>query len=78
MIGFVTTDYSEEALAYHMYSFTDGKFKEELVVEKDSLQYRESYRGLWADETFYIVSPAEIQSFDYTDDYKTVGELQLQ
>lgn len=78
MIGFVTTDYSEEELEYRMYSFTDGKFKEELVVEKDSLKYKESYRGLWADETFYIVSPAEIQSFDYTDNYKAVDELQLQ
>ena len=77
MIGFVTADYSEEELAYRMYSFTDGKFVEELVVEKDTLKYRESYRGLWAGDYFYMVSPAEIQSFAYTEDYKAVGELEL-
>lgn len=78
MIGFVTADYSEEELAYRMYSFTDGKFVEELVVEKDTLKYRECYRGLWAGDYFYMVSPAEIQSFAYTEDYKAVGELELQ
>ena len=77
MIGFVTADYSEEELEYRMYSFTDGKFVEELVVEKDTLKYRESYRGLWAGDYFYMVSPAEIQSFAYTEDYKAVGELEL-
>jgi len=75
MIGFVTLDYSEDNLEYRMYSFTDGKFVEELVVEKDTLKYRESYRGLWAGEYFYMVNPAEIQSFDYSEDYKAVGEL---
>ena len=77
MIGFVTLDYSEDNLEYRMYSFTDGKFVEELVVEKDTLKYRESYRGLWAGEYFYMVNPAEIQSFDYTEDYKAIGELEL-
>lgn len=77
MIGFVTLDYSEDDLEYHMYSFMDGKFVEELVVEKDTLKYRESYRGLWAGNYFYMVSPAEIQSFDYTEDYKAVGELKF-
>ena len=77
MIGFVTADYSEDNLEYRMYSFTDGKFVEELVVEKDTLKYRESYRGLWAGEYFYMVSPAEIQSFDYTEDYKAIGTLEL-
>ena len=61
-----------------MYSFTDDKFEEELVIEKDSLKYRESYRGLWASESFYMVSPAEILSFDYADAYKAIGELKLQ
>jgi len=75
MIGFVTADYSEDNLEYRMYSFTDGKFVEELVVEKDTLKYRESYRGLWAGNYFYMVSPAEIQSFDYMDNYKAVGEF---
>lgn len=78
MIGFVTTDYSEEELEYRMYSFTEGEFKEELVVEKDSLKYEESYRGLWAGNYFYMVNPAEIQSFDYTDAYKAIDELKLQ
>ena len=77
MIGFVTLDYSEDDLEYRMYSFTDGKFVEELVVEKDTLKYRESYRGLWAGNYFYMVSPEEIQSFDYTEDYKAIGELEL-
>ena len=77
MIGFVTADYSEEELQYRMYSFAGGKFEEELVVEKDTLKYRESYRGIWAGECFYIVNPAEIQSFDYTDNYKAVSELEL-
>ena len=78
MIGFVTLDYNKDSLEYRMYSFTDDKFAEELVVEKDSLKYRESYRGLWSGESFYIVSPAEILSFDYTEGYKTIGELKLQ
>ena len=77
MIGFVTLDYNKDNLEYRMYSFSDGKFKEELVVEKDDLKYRESYRGLWAGNYFYMVSPAEIQSFDYTEDYKAMGELEL-
>ena len=78
MIGFVTLDYSKDNLEYRMYSFTDDKFEEELVIEKDSLKYRESYRGLWASESFYMVSPAEILSFDYADAYKAIGELKLQ
>lgn len=77
MIGFVTLDYSEDDLEYRMYSFTDGKFVEELVVEKDTLKYRESYRGLWAGEYFYMVNPEEIQSFNYMEDYKAVGALEL-
>ncbi len=78
MIGFVTLDYNKDNLEYRIYSFTDDKFEEELVVEKDSLKYRESYRGLWAGESFYMVSPAEILSFDYADDYKAISELKLQ
>ena len=77
MIGFVTLDYSEDDLQYRMYSFANGKFEEELIVEKDAIKFRESYRGLWAGENFYMVSPAEILSFDYTEDYKAAGELEL-
>ena len=75
MIGFVTADYSEDNLKYHMYSFKEGKFEEELVVEKDSMKYEESYRGLWAGNYFYIVNPAEIWSFDYVKDYEAVDEF---
>ena len=78
MIGFVTADYSEDNLEYRMYSFTDGKFEEELVVKKDNMKYKESYRGLWSGNYFYVVNPAEIQSFDYTDNYKAMDELKLE
>lgn len=75
MIGFVTADYSEDKLEYRMYSFTDGQFQEKLVIEKDSLKYQESYRGLWAGNYFYMANPAEIESFDYTKDYEAVDEF---
>jgi len=75
MIGFVTADYSEDELEYRMYSFADGKFQEKLVVKKESLKYQESYRGLWAGNYFYVVNPAEIQSFDYTKNYETVDQF---
>ena len=77
MIGFVTADYSDDELEYRMYSFGDDEFKEELVLEKDSIKYKESYRGLWAGDYFYVVNPNKIQSFDYTDDYKEVDELDI-
>lgn len=75
MIGFVTADYSEDELEYRMYSFADGEFQEKLVLEKESLKYQESYRGLWAGNYFYVVNTAEIQSFDYTKDYKAIDEF---
>lgn len=75
MIGFTTVDYNQDELVYHMYSFADGEFKEELAIENDSMRYEEGYRGLWAGNYFYMVNPAEIQSFDYTKDYKAVDEL---
>ena len=75
MIGFVTADYNEDELEYRMYSFVNGKFQEKLVVEKENLKYQESYRGLWAGNYFYVVNPAEIQSFDYTKNYEAVDEM---
>lgn len=72
MIGFVTADYSEDELEYRMYSFADGEFQEKLVVEKENLKYQESYRGLWAGNYFYVVNPADIESFDYTKEYEAV------
>lgn len=78
MIGFVTVDYSDNELAYCVYSFADGRFRENLVVEQDSMKQEESYRGLWADDCFYIVNPTKIQSFDYTKDYEAVDELNME
>jgi len=75
MIGFVTADYSEEELAYQVYSFENGKFTKELAVEKDDIKHKESYRGLWAGDYFYLVNPAEIKSFNYKEDYKAVKEF---
>jgi len=77
MIGFVTANYSEDELEYRMYSFSDGKFKEKLVLPKDNIKYKESYRGLWAGNYFYVVSPIEIESFDYTQDYKAISEFKF-
>lgn len=75
MIGFTTCDYDKNAITYHMYSFEDGKFKENLVVENNNLRNEVSYRGLWAGEYFYIVNPTEIKSFHYVDSYKAVDEF---
>lgn len=78
MIAFATTDYSANGTEYQVYSFTNGKFKRELTVEEKEISQIERYRGLWAGEHFYIVSPKEIQSFDYTNGYEAVDKSILE
>lgn len=76
MIGFTTVDYDKnDAVVYRMYSFTDGKFAEELVIKNESLRDEDGYRGLWAGEYFYMVNYKGIKSFHYVEDYKAVDEL---
>lgn len=78
MIGFTTVDYNQNKLVYHMYSFADSEFKERLAIENESLRYEESYRGLWAGNYFYMVTPECIKSFNYMEDYKMVNELEIE
>jgi len=77
MIGFVTADYSEEELTYQVYSFIDGKFHKNLANQEEGTRYQETYRGLWADEYFYIVNQEKIESFDYTEAYKKVEKIEF-
>lgn len=80
MIGFITAEYADTTIDYHVYSFADGKFTEELVIEGKSrvLGTEESYRGLWAGNYFYMVNPSGIKSFNYVEDYKAIDELEIE
>lgn len=77
MIGFTTVDYSEDELTYHVYSFQDGKFQEELAVCEEEIYGEQSYRGIWAGAYFYIVNQKEIKSYEYLNQYEKVDEMEL-
>ncbi|MBQ8280309.1 MAG: beta-propeller domain-containing protein [Roseburia sp.] len=77
MIGFTTRNWKDDEVDYHVYSFANGEFEEELVIENKNTRYEEGYRGLWAGDYFYMVNPFEIKSYNYVEDYETVDEFEF-
>lgn len=79
IIGFTTTDYDDYGygVEYRVYSFADGKFQEETVVDLGKAKSEERIRGLYVGDYFYIVENGLIRSFNRMDEYKSVSTLEF-
>lgn len=81
LIGFSTIRYersgNEEQMRYWVYSFADGKFEKQLVSELGEIQKEAEIRGLYIGDYFYLVKGDWIRSFNRTEAYKAVSELEF-
>ena len=77
IIGFTTAEYNDYEIDYRVYTFTDGEFKEELVVDMGRVKNESNIRGLYIGEYFYIVDDDWMRSFHRADAYKVISELEL-
>lgn len=77
IIGFTTTEYNDYKIDYHVYSFENGKFKEQLTFDIKKSRIEEDCRGLYIGDYFYFVNEVWMGSFDRKDGYKAVDELEF-
>ncbi len=77
IIGFTTTRYNDYQIDYHVYSFENGKFKEQLTFDVKRSRIEEDCRGLYIGDYFYFVNEVWMGSFDRKDGYKAVDELEF-
>ena len=75
IIGFTTTEYRDYEVDYRVYSFSDGEFKEELLVELGEASSEARIRGLYIGEYFYIVDNGWVGSYIRSDSYQAVSEF---
>ena len=77
IIGFPVTTYQDYQVGYLVFSFNDGAFKPELVVDLGKSYNDVDIRGLYIDEYFYLVENERIGSYHRTDSYKEISELRF-
>lgn len=75
LIGFVAMEYTDSGVSnrYVLFSWEDGTFRQLLSEELDG--NAEAYRGIYVGDTFYIVSPRGLTSYDRTKDYEQKASL---
>lgn len=78
MIGFAAESRgSDWKCSYLLFSWEDGKFKElmaETILQETGTNL---YRGLYVGNTFYLVNPYSITSYDREDGYRKLENLEL-
>lgn len=82
MIGFITEDYTDGyTFAYRLFGWNGDDFEEILSepLQDENIYYWSAIktRGLYANDTFYIVKEDGIKSYDMTNDYKAIDEFLL-
>lgn len=78
LFGFTTETYGNtQSLNYRLFSWEDGTFRELLDLPLDDSLNAQSYRGIYAGDYFYLVSPSEITSYDRENDYTLSKELKF-
>ena len=77
IIGFTTTKYNDYEVDYHVFSFDNGKFREQLCFDIEKERIQETCRGLYIGDYFYFVNEVWMGSFHRKDGYKAVEELLL-
>ena len=77
IIGFTTTQYNDYQIDYHVYSFENGKFKEQLTFDVKRSRIEEDCRGLYIGDYFYFVNEVWMGSFNRKGGYKAVDELEF-
>ena len=81
VIGFITSTWGSRDMghSYMVFSYEEGKgFENELTYSFAATDYSSDYenaRGVYINDTFYLVTSDELMAFDMTDDYQKVGEL---
>jgi uncharacterized secreted protein with C-terminal beta-propeller domain len=79
LIGFAAmSGGNNNGYCYKVYSWEDGTFTE-LMTESLSKQINGigEYRGIYVGDTFYVVSPQKVISYDRTKEYQMIEELEL-
>jgi len=82
IIGFVTSTWGSMDMghSYMVFSYEEGKgFANELTYTFASSDYTVNYenaRGIYINDTFYLVTSDEVMAFDIKDGYQKVGELE--
>lgn len=78
MIGFATESYGEkQGYHYLLFSWEDGKFKEQMAESLSMGKTLEYYRGIYIGDIFYLVHPSEIISYDRKNEYQWMQKLLL-
>lgn len=78
MIGFAAESYGRDwECSYLLFSWEDGKFKELMSESIRQDTGTNLYRGLYVGDTFYLVSPDSIISYDREDGYQKLENLEL-
>lgn len=81
VIGFVTSTWGSRNMghSYMVFSYEEGKgFENELTYSFAATDYSSNYenaRGVYINDTFYLVTSDELMAFDMKDGYQKVGEL---
>lgn len=77
IIGFVVTEYNRgEDNTYLLFGWKDTKFQNILTESIES--GARNFRGLYAGNYFYIVSPEKITAFDRSNAFEKLGSLELE
>jgi len=79
LLGFGMASYHDgkDSNSYLLFSIEEGTFKNLLTADLDQSASLEEYRGIYAGNTFYIVSPKNIISYDRNKNYSQIQKLEL-
>ncbi len=78
LIGFATETYEKKQSAnYLLFSWADGRFSEQMAQPVNDYYRIDQLRGIYIGDTFYLVNPTEINSFDRNNGYQWIQKLVL-
>jgi uncharacterized secreted protein with C-terminal beta-propeller domain len=82
IIGFITESWWEEySCEYRLFTWTGEEFRElaDLQISENGTYNRRAMdtRGLYAGDTFYLVADQKVTSFDMTQDFAKLDELNV-
>jgi uncharacterized secreted protein with C-terminal beta-propeller domain len=79
LIGFATlASGSVTGYCYKVYSWENGTFTEQMTASlSGQMNWIEKFRGIYVGDTFYVASPEKVISYDRTNGYQLIEELDL-
>lgn len=77
LIGFASEAYGKNGgNCYFLFSWKDGNFDALLLESLDEEMSLDKYRGIYVEDTFYLVSTEGVISYDRTEEYQKMQTLE--